>query len=153
MPDDFTDDELANASGSVLRQKLEQALKENRTLKGDVASLRAERLISEKGLSLIKPEDLQGVDPDELEVKALALHKEREDQQLDGIRTVFRRKGLDGDDLEKAVADFVGPEAEHDEALGRIRSTSSLAGAPVKLVNPENLHGEDLLKFAFGALK
>lgn len=152
MSDDFTDEELANESGSSLRKKLEQALKENRTLKSDVNSLRAEKLISEKGFSLVKPEDLQGVDLEELEEKAGALHKEREDQQLDGIRQVFRRKGLDGDDLEKAVTEFVGTPEERDEALGRIRSTSSLTGTPVKLVNPENLHGEDLLKHAFGAL-
>jgi len=151
MPDEFDDDESENESGSSLRKKLERALKENRTLKGDVASLRAEKLISEKGLSLIKPEDLQGVDPEELEEKALALHKEREDSQLDGIRTVFRRKGLDGDDLERAVNEFVGVGEERDEALGRVRSTSSLTGTPVKLVNPENLHGEDLLLHAFGA--
>jgi len=72
MPEDQVDD-LDELDGSTLRKKLEKALGENKKLRDDVAGFKARSVITEKGFTLVKPEDLAGVDPDKVEERAAQL--------------------------------------------------------------------------------
>lgn len=93
--------------GRGLRKILEAALAENRKAYEENASLKAQRAVEVNGLSLVKPEDLAGVDVDDIEARALELQQEREAQRVDVVRTLFADRGLEGSELDKAVADFM----------------------------------------------
>lgn len=98
--------------GRGLRARLEAALAELKDSRQERASLKAEKVIGDHGLSLVKPEDLAGVSVDDLEERAKALQAERIEAQKDLARSVFAKKGLEGDELEAAVEDFIAPVTE-----------------------------------------
>lgn len=81
MSDEFDGDAgtggESQESGSSLRAKLEGALDANKTLTAELAREKAHRVISEKGLDLVSPEDFEGASPDEIAEKAEALQQTR----------------------------------------------------------------------------
>ncbi len=120
MPIELVDEagnkiDLDKASGGVLRSKLEEALAENETLAKQVVTSRAEKAIGEHGYGLVKPEDLVGVSPDNVEAKAKELQEQRTQARADVVRSVLVERGLEGDELDEAVLGFLGdpqdPEA------------------------------------------
>lgn len=145
-----------NESGSELRRKLEEALEENRVLREQNLGYTARALIQEKGYTLVKPEDLQGVSVEDLGTRAEQLQQERLDHEAGVARKLLERQGLQGDALEDAVRSLLAGTAPapvaapEPDAWDRARSLHEVSGAPVPVVNPENLHGLDAIEFGFG---
>lgn len=123
MPITLTDDQgndldLDKADGGTLRRKLEEALAENRKLSEAVVTVKAEKAIGEHGKGLVKAEDLKGVAPDEVETKVKEIAEKRLQERRDVLRDVLRtRDGLEGDELEAAVEDFLDG-GDSDEGSG-----------------------------------
>lgn len=122
MPITLTDEkgnqiDLDKADGGTLRKKLEEALKENQTLAQENTTFKAQAAIEANGLSLVKPEDLEGVALDEIETKAKELQVQKEAAQLETVKSILASRGLEGDALESAAKDFLaGGEIESKPA-------------------------------------
>lgn len=117
MPISLIDDQgneldLDKADGGTLRRKLEEAIAQNRDLEREAATFRAEKAIEAHGSDLVKPEDLMGVSKDGLEAKVQELHEQRLDTQKETVRTVLAKRGLEGDELEAAVEEFLGGDSD-----------------------------------------
>lgn len=127
--------------GSGLRRKLEDALRQNAELTGKVALYEAGQLISEKGYTLVKPEDLSGVKPNELEAKAEALQQQREGERKSLVREMLAKKGYADAELDLAVDEwFAGEGFEADGSdFAEITEADSLGGRPVKRISPEQM--------------
>ncbi len=103
----MADPELDNLSGSELRKKYEEALGEVKKLSKENLTFKAASLIGEKQFTLVKPEDLAGVDPDKLEAEAQRIHSERRDQQKEIVKDLFARQGYEEDELETLVDEYM----------------------------------------------
>lgn len=128
------DDDDEQESAKTLRAKLERALVENRTLK-------AEKILKEGSFNLVKPEDLAKVDTDKLEEAAQKLQEERAEIQKGLIRDTFAKRGLEGDDLDAAVNEFLGEPADGESVIDRITETASIGGQRPPVVNASKLTG------------
>ena len=151
----MSDDEFSGLSAGDLRSKLEQALKRNRELEADVAAFNASRVISDKGFSLVKPEDLAGVPVAELEAKAAAIQAQRQDEQRGLLKDVLQKRGYEGDDLESALTALLGdskPESQTTVPPG-VDVARSVAGvesvAPPGEKPASDLHDLDALTAYF----
>jgi len=100
--------DIEKADGGTLRKKLEEALKENKTLSEENATFKAGTVIEEHGFSLVKPEELAGVPVSQLEAKGKELQEQHQAQREELVRSVFEERGLEGDDLDTAVKDLLG---------------------------------------------
>src|SRR5690606_40552836 len=101
--------DVERGDGGTLRRKLEEALAENRGVSEAGVTAKAEKVISEHGKRLVKTEDVKGVAPDEVEAKVKEIAERRLQERRDVIRDVLRaRDGLEGDELEAAVDEFLG---------------------------------------------
>jgi hypothetical protein len=136
-------------SGSKLRRKLEEVLADNRELRGQVTASRAKDLISEKGLTFVKVDDLAAVPLDELETKAAELEETRRNDFETTLRSRFEAQGLSGDELDKTVSAIIDGQAPAQETGGAspqpptadaiTRQRQVTGGTTVPAVNPENL--------------
>lgn len=113
MPITFTDDhgnevDLDKADGGTLRKNLERVLERNRLLEEQASTSTARSVIESMDGSLVTVEDLKGVPADQIEAKAKELQGQRQAQRLETVRSVFAARGLDGEDLEAAVEEFLG---------------------------------------------
>lgn len=143
--------------GRGLRARLEAALAELKESNQERASLKAQRVIEDHGLSLVSPEDLAGVSVDDLETRAQALQAEKLEAQKDLARSVFAKKGLAGDELEAAVDEFIAPVTEKDptpagaDNLPDIMELAKVPGIPsdprIPTI-PEGASGVDFLRAA-----
>jgi hypothetical protein len=144
MPDD--DEQL---SGSELRQKYEAALAENKTLKSDATKWRATQVIQEKGFSLVKAEDLEGVALDKIDEQAQRLHEERLQLQTDLAKDLFGRQGFEGEELDQIVAEYmagqtpqhVSAEEKAARATESVRALDRLDARPIGVQNTDSLSG------------
>jgi len=153
MADDTFDD--GDSTGAGLRGKLEAALKENATLRTEVVKTRASELISTNGYKHVTVEDLAGVGLDELPTKAAELEESKAKSTESTVRSLLASKGLEGDALDAAVADLIGPSPDkaNTAALDRIRSIGKVPGtAPDKQPDP-TLFGPAKIRAAIGASK
>lgn len=121
MPIELVDDDgnpvdLDKASGGFLRTKLEEALQENRDLAKQVSTSRADSAIREHGYSLVKPEDLAGVAPNEVETKARELQEQRIEARTDAVRSVLVERGLKDEELEAALEGVLGDTGKESES-------------------------------------
>lgn len=113
MPIELVDDtgapvDLDKASGGFLRTKLEEALEENKDLSKQISTARATTAISEHGYSLVKPEDLAGVPPDQVEAKAKELQGQRIEARTQAVKSVLVERGLKDEELEAALEGVLG---------------------------------------------
>jgi hypothetical protein len=150
LDDDDTDEQ---ESGSGLRKKLEAAIASNKKLTEQLSTLRVKDLIVEKGLKYVKPEELAGVALDEIEKRATDLEASRRVERASIAREVFVSQGLEGDDLEAAVADLVSGSSKEksaeDEALERTSAARKVTGTPAPLVDTSGLTGQARLEAVF----
>ena len=142
------DESFEEESGSTLRQKLESTLKENQELTSELSGLKAKELISEQGYGLVKPDDLTGVSLSEMAEKAEALQGERQAMQADLAKDMLAKRGLEGDELERAVNDFLAPEAQDTAAHSRAREVAAVGGVSTPANNTQNLMGLDAIDAA-----
>lgn len=142
------DESFEEESGSTLRQKLESTLKENQELTSELSGLKAKELISEQGYGLVKPDDLTGVSLSEMAEKAEALQGERQAMQADLAKDMLAKRGLEGDELERAVNDFLAPEAQDTAAHSRAREVAAVGGISTPANNTQNLMGLDAIDAA-----
>ena len=108
--------DLEKASGSTLRTKLEEALAENRRLSERLVTLEAEKVIEAHGKGLVKPEDLKGVRPDQLEARVKELAEQRLEERKSVVREILEAQGLTGEELDAAVEDFLAGRGSTREA-------------------------------------
>ncbi len=113
MPIDLVDEagnpvDLDKADGGFLRSKLEETLERNKELEQIATSAAAETAISEKGYGLVKPEDLVGVPPEQVETKAKALQEQRLEARTAAVRSVLVERGLKDEELEAALKGVLG---------------------------------------------
>lgn len=142
------DESFEEESGSTLRQKLESTLKENQELTSELSGLKAKELISEQGYGLVKPEDLTGVSLSEMAEKAEVLQGERQAMQADLAKDMLAKRGLEGDELERAVNDFLTPESQDTAAHSRAREVAAVGGNSTPANNTQNLMGLDAIDAA-----
>lgn len=118
MPISMTDDQgneldLTKADGGTLRKKLEETLEYARSLEKDLVTTKAERALSEHGRGLVTIEDLKGVAPHEVEDRVKALAEQKLEERKGVIRDILReREGVDGEELDALVEDFLGGRDE-----------------------------------------
>ncbi len=117
MPIDLVDDtgapvDLDKASGGFLRTKLEEAIQENKDLAKQVSTARAITAISEHGYSLVKPEDLGGVPPDQVEAKAKELQEQRIEARTEAVKSVLVERGLKDEELDAALEGVLGDSGQ-----------------------------------------
>ena len=149
---DFGDygDEDIEESGSSLRRKLEETLTRERQLTTELSGLKAKELITERGYGLVKVEDLVDVNLDEMSTKAEELQQERAGQQADLARDMLAKRGLQGEELEQAVADFLSPGSAPGDAAARTRAKemSAVGGSAAPLQDASGLVGLDAIEHA-----
>lgn len=138
--DEDLDQVERDEGGRGLRQRYEAALAELKDRDNRLFTFEARNVIEEHGLSLVKPEDLAGVSLQELEERARAVQAEKVDAQKDLARTVFAKRGLAGEELDKAVEEFIAPAVEgppaKSEDLGAIRELGRVPGV---VTNPTSV--------------
>jgi phosphopantothenoylcysteine synthetase/decarboxylase len=143
-----TEDDLSQLSGGALREKLEEAIKQNRELQTEVTSHRAKDVLEAKGYDLVKPEDLSGVSADKLEARAKEIQAEREALQTELLTKALEKQGFAGKELDEILAEAVGQREAATptaQAISRARSLGT-GGDPVPEVNAEKLHGFDAVR-------
>lgn len=137
------------ATPQDLRSKLEAALKENRKLQSDVNQFRAKETLAAKGFDLVKPEDLNGVKPDEIEARAEQIQNERKQLQQDLLRDALKKQGYDGEALDEMLSGFAADksaETTEAEQVAQARALGHAAGKPAPLVDTSKLHGLDAIR-------
>jgi hypothetical protein len=143
--DEFEFDE--NTSGSTLRQKLEETIRENRDLKGRLSEETAARIIGAEGLKFVKPEDLKGVAPEEVAAKAKELDEKRRQERETLLKETLAERGLEGDRLEAAFKALTNPDgAAGDAQAARLHSLAGAGGSPVPTgFDPANASPADMI--------
>lgn len=148
MAVEFNEDENGQETGGQLRQKLEAALSTNRKIEDELQAFRAKELLSEKGLDLVKPEDLKGVDPSNLESRASEIQTERRALQENLLRQALAKQGLEGEALDELVGELVGQKTtntEDAETVGRMRQVGGI-GEVLPRVDPSKVQGYDAIR-------
>lgn len=155
MPIEFSTDEqealaeVDEQTGGKLRQKLEQTIADNKALTERLSVHDAREFLADKGMTLVKPEDLKGIAPDQFEAHATKVQEDRRTMQEDLLREALGRQGLDGEELDEALANMVAkqaPQTEDAEATQRARLVGSVAGTPVPRIDPSKVVGFDAIK-------
>jgi hypothetical protein len=148
--DDLNDDGEGGQDGKGLRKQLEAALAANRQLQEQLSTFQAEKVLSDKGFTLVKPEELKGVAPDQIEAHAQKLQTERAALQQELLKDALTKLGIevDGDALEDVVAGAAPKNTETTEAdaASRIRGLGRQDTRPVTPINPDKLHGFDAIR-------
>lgn len=132
-------DESNHESGSEFRQKFEQTQQEAAALR----ALAAEQF----GVSV---EDLKGVAVDQIKAKAAEVLEARKAAEEQTLRAALEKRGLQGDDLDGALAQLLGKGGEQPAATQQQAPASSpfalagqLQGTPPAAVQTEGLYGVD----------
>ena len=149
MPTNFEadlDEIEAREGGSGLRKFAETVQAEARSDRDELATLRAEKVIQEHGYHLISAEDLAGVPKKDLAAKAEALEGTKLESQRDLARDMLARKGLSGDELDRAVDEFLAPSPDDDKARLRAATAAKSGGVPTPLVDTDKLHGIEAIR-------
>jgi hypothetical protein len=120
MPIMVTDDDgnavdIDKVDGGTLRKRYVETHQQNEKLTERLVTLEAQAAIQEHGSTLVKVEDLAGVPVEKISDTVKSLHEKRETERQDLIRSVFAEKGLDGNDLDQAVSDFIGAQSSQEE--------------------------------------
>lgn len=137
-----------------LRGKLAAAAKRERALTEELHGLKVKDVLTVKGFSLVKPEDLKGVDLDKVEAEAERIEKERQTLQESLLRDALKRRGFEDDELDEMVKGLAGQEAAETEdakAISRIKGLGTLDSKPVPARNPEKLHGDEAIMAGLAA--
>lgn len=144
-----TDDDLDGQDGGTLRKKLEDALAVNKRQSTELSTYKAKEFLVEKGLDLVKAEDLNGVAPDKFEEHATKVQQDRLAQQQELLRDALVKRGYEGEDLEEALAEVVSDNTKataEADATRRIRAAGSAQAAPIPRVDTSKLTGFDAIR-------
>jgi hypothetical protein len=149
MPIDFNADlnEIEEREGGTgLRKFAEAAQADWRKTQVELTNLKAERLIQEHGYHLVTAEDLAGVPLSDLESRAEAVEAEKLESQRALARDMLARKGIEGDELDRAVDELLAPTPDNDKARQRAAAASRAGGVPTPLVDVTQLHGVEAIR-------
>jgi hypothetical protein len=145
--------EDGNESGGSLREKLEATIKERNALASELVGFKAQGLIAEKQWQHVTVEDLKGVKLTELETKGAELEAAKAALKESVLKEVLSKQGIDGEQLDEAIAQLVGKVAPADDTaatLARMRATAGIQGsAPGKIEQP-GLFGASRIRAALG---
>jgi hypothetical protein len=138
--------EAGQESGSQLREKLEAALNENKTVK----TVLAQAVV--KGLRYVTPEDLKDVAVDQIEAKAAELESTRKAAEDAALAA---RLGVPVEDLDAALAKLSGqgdqPPAQQPATRSPFAFTGALGGQPTGSIPDPNVRGVDRIQAAVAA--
>jgi hypothetical protein len=130
-------------SGGSLREKLESTIAANKALEAELAKNVAEKFRH------VKPEDLTGVSYHEMAAKASQLEQAREEQRKQILLEALNERGIQGDDLDAALAKVTGTNAgDQAQATSRLASVGTLQGTPPGPPQTEGLWGRDRIRAA-----
>jgi hypothetical protein len=135
----------AKDGGKGLRKWAETVQAEMRKVSAENVTLKAGQVIQEHGYSRITADDLAGTPLDELEAKAERLEAEKLEAEKELARGMLARQGLEGDDLEQALAEFIQQDAEA-VSRERVAAATRAGGTVAPLVNTEQLHGVEAIR-------
>ena len=116
VDDDGKPVDLDKASGSFLRTTLEEALERNKALEQIATTAAATTALSGDSYGLVKPEDLVGVPPEQVEAKAKELQEQRLETRTLAVRSVLEERGLEGEELETTLKGVIGNAEQTSEA-------------------------------------
>lgn len=150
MPIEFDEiDEIEEKQGGKgLRRKLEETLTKLATVNQEVATYRAEKMVREQGLTLVKADELVGVPEGEMKARAEALQKERQAQRTQIAREMLEARGLSGDELEAELESFLAPSAGPTDAFESVNDAAKIQGDYSPTIDPGKLHGVAAIEFA-----
>jgi len=132
-------------TGGELRAKLEAALKDLNTLKASNASLTAEKVIRDSGLTYVTAADLSEIPTDEMVAKATELEASKAAQAEELAAKFLAAKGVTLDQIDGAAAG-----QKPAETATRVASLGSLQGTRPK-PSFEGKMAQDLLYAAYNA--
>ncbi|HKZ20288.1 MAG TPA: hypothetical protein VJQ57_09275 [Acidimicrobiia bacterium] len=150
--DEFDDGATeSEESGGQLRKKLEAQIAKNKELTAELRKFAAKDLISAKGFKHVKPDDLVGVKPDDLEEKAAEIEEAKVKEQETILRNALVDRGIPEDEIEQRLADLTGDtNAQARQAAARVTELSRTPGTPVSRGEQQGVFGADRLAQVFG---
>lgn len=135
-------------SGSEFRQKFEALQAENAQLRTGLATTVAERF------EYVKPEDLQGVESDQLAARAAEIQEQRQTERRQILESELKGRGLSEEQIAKVLEggpvgqSTAPPATSYGEALGAI------GGAPVpRTVDVSNMSPDQKIAAGIAARK
>lgn len=146
------DDQFANEDASGLRKQLGKLGRQLKERDEKLAKYEARDLITSKGFTLVKPEEIVSVPEDEREAHAKKLHEEREGMQRDLLRTALKDRVEDEEALEELVNEVLGERAAKSDTaqhVERARELGHIDSKPAPLVDTRKLHGREAIEAAF----
>jgi hypothetical protein len=123
-----------------LRAKLEASVKREHRLTEKLRASEAVRVITEKKLTRVKPEDFKDVDPDLIASRAEELETQRAGSEAEVLRNALLRSGADEATVNAQVEALLGGQAPAEvtrtqessaDAWAAARAAVGLGGGPV----------------------
>lgn len=151
------ENEFDESDVSGMRKQLGKLGKANKEQAAELATYKAKDLISAKGFTTVKPEELITVAEDEREAHAKKLHEERQGMQRDLLRQALKGQYPDDDEtLEEMVSELLGEKAQtsaEGQQVERARELGHIDSKPAPLIDTRNLHTEAAIAASFGPEK
>lgn len=150
-------DEFDGEDAKGLRKELGKLGKSNKDMAERLAKYEAKDLITTKGFTTVKPEELVSIAEDEREAHAKALHEERQGMQRDLLRQALKGQYPDDDEtLEEMVNELLGEKAQtsaEGQQVERARELGHIDSKPAPLIDTRNLHTEAAIAASFESKK
>lgn len=135
--------------GKGLRRKLEETLTKLAKVNTEITTYRAEKIVREKGLNLVKAEELSGIPEGELVTRAEKLQTERLAERKQIAREMLEKRGLSGDELESELDSFLEPAGVAvTDAFEGVNDVGRIQGDFSPTIDPGKLHGVAAIEYA-----
>lgn len=147
------ENQFEDSDAAGMRKQLGKLGRDNKSMSERLARYEAQDLISTKGYTEVKPEELVGVAEDQREETAKKLHEERRGQKESLLREVYGEMYEDEEQIEEAVAAHLsGTKVREDhsteEQVSRARTLGHQDAQRTPAVDPRKLQGEDAIAHA-----
>ena len=139
-------DESGNESGKEFREKFEATQAEARAAKEALATVVAEQ-------HGIDAQALLEFSPAEMASKAEELKQAAEAQKEQTLREALVAQGLDGDNLEEAVAKLTGTKPAEKPTASPFSTAGQLPSQPIGTAPEQNIRGRKRIEAALSQVK
>lgn len=141
--------ESGSESASTLRSRLAETAKANRELETELRTLRADKLISEKGYKLVSSADLSEVPLGDLEARATEIEARKQVDGENAMKAVLRSRGYSEEEVETSLLNLLGTtQGELADAQARLRTVTTTSGSIAPIDNRAQLTGPDRIRWA-----
>lgn len=139
-------DESGTESGKEFREKFEATAAEAKAAKEALASVYAEQYS-------VSVKDLLEFSPTEMASKAEELQKQAQAQKEQTLREALAAQGLDGDNLEEAVAKLTGTKPAEKPTASPFSTAGQLPSQPIGSAPEQNIRGRKRIEAALSQVK